>query len=103
MTPTPTDDALRFWLSWVQPTEDYRPLTYPPNAAILGWWCSGYDNGDRATLGALVEARSERDAKRAVHQDWPEATGWRFVEERPSDWLPGDRFPLDPWMQERLA
>lgn len=36
----------RWWLSWVQTTEDVRPLTDPPNENILGWWCSGYDAED---------------------------------------------------------
>lgn len=29
---------MRFWLSWHQPTEDYRPLTDPPVEGVLGWW-----------------------------------------------------------------
>jgi hypothetical protein len=47
-----------YWISWVQPTNDYRPLAYPPHEAILGWWCSGYAE-DGATLCAMVTAESE--------------------------------------------
>lgn len=97
-----TNERSRFWISWEERSPDHRPLTDPPNVAILGWWCSGYGDG-YATLCALVEARSERAAKAAVDQDWP-AVGrrvWRFVEERDADWLPGDRFPMSGWMRTR--
>lgn len=97
----------RFWLSWPQPTEDFRPLTDPPDARVLGWWCSGYDSQDRATLCALVTGRTMQEAKQAVRVSWPEAPRarghWRIEEERDSEWTPGDRFPLDPWMEQRLA
>lgn len=105
----------RFWISWYQPTEDYRPLTDPPNAAILGWWCSGYGESAEirklwgltprqtsATLCALVNADSRESAENAVHIDWPEATEWRFCYERECDFLPGDRFPLSDWVRDRL-
>jgi hypothetical protein len=91
----------RYWLSWIQPTKDFRPLTDPPNAAILGWWCSGYDSDDNATLCAGVEAKSERSAKAAVHIDWPEAKVWRFCEAVPDDFMPSDRFPLKDWALQR--
>lgn len=92
----------RFWISWVQPTEDYRPLNYPPLPPIIGWWCSGScDEG--AILCALVRAKGERDAKSQVKVDWPEATGWRFCDERASDWRPSDRFVIDDaWTRERI-
>ena len=32
---------MRFWMSWIVKEEDYRPLTFPPNEAILGWWNTG--------------------------------------------------------------
>lgn len=96
------DPRLRFWLSWVQPTEDHRPLTYPPNEAIIGWWCSGYTPEDHATICALVEAVDEEGAKLAVLKDWPEAGEWRFCEQFGLSWQPNDRFPLSDWMQERI-
>jgi hypothetical protein len=97
----------RFWLSWPQPTEDYRPLTDPPDGAVKGWWCSGYDSKERATLCALVDAASLTAAKNAIRRSWPEAPSarqvWRIESERDKDWLPGDRFPLSPWMTHRLG
>lgn len=97
----------RYWLSWVQETEDYRPLHYPPKPeAIIGWWCSGFTSDGGATLCALVRASSVRAAKRAILAEWPEAPSlsaeWRIEDEKPGDWLPGDRFPLDDqWMRDR--
>ena len=95
----------RFWISWYQPTEDYRPLADPPNAAVLGWWCSGYRCSDEAaTLCALVAAEDERRAEAAVKVDWPEAEEWRFCEERADDWRPTDRFPIESeWARERIG
>lgn len=95
----------RFWLSWVQPTEDYRPLTDPPEPRVIGWWCSGYTASDHATLCALVQAETMEYAKKAIRASWPEAPGvrgnWRIDDERPQGWLPGDRFPLSGWMERR--
>ena len=97
----------RFWLSWHQPTDDFRPLTDPPNAAVLGWWCSGYDADDTPILCALVSAVNTRAAKQKVRLSWPEAPSarreWRIEQEQEPDWLPGDRFPLSDWMQKRCV
>lgn len=93
----------RWWISWLQPTEDYRPLNYPPNGDILGWWCSGYNELDVATLCALVKGKDARAARKAIRKEWPEAGDWRFENNVASDWLPGDRFPLTDWMRERLT
>ena len=95
----------RFWISWYQPTEDYRPLRDPPNAAVLGWWCSGYRDDD-ATLCAVVVADSCDKATKVVQVDWPEAFEFRFIEQQEADWTPpGDRFPIDKkgWMAERFG
>lgn len=102
----PTTAMTRFWISWVQPTEDWRPLTDPPQNQIVGWWCSGYDPEDRATLCALVSASTLDDAKNALRVSWPEVPpnkgDWRFAEEREPKYLPGDRFPLEKsWEKER--
>lgn len=93
-----------YWLSWYQPTEDYRPLKDPPNPAILGWWCSGERADGAATLCACVIGENESHARNAVRIDWPEAQEWRFckpVEE--IGWRPSDRFPLVDWMRVRFA
>lgn len=100
---------MRFWISWIQRTADYRPLTFPPNAAILGYWCSGYDGDDYAVMCAAVDAEDATKACIAIFEDWPEAkddmlaNGWRlFQHDKDDDWRPSDRFPLSDWMEERF-
>lgn len=90
------------WISWHQPTEDVRPLTYPPGPKIMGWWCSGSDHDDVPILCAMVKASSEREAKEAVTMDWPEAKRWRFCDARESP-VVGGRFVPTDWMLERCA
>lgn len=97
---------MRWWMSFYFAGDDHRPLTYPPNKAILGWWCSGYGPSDEAALCILVSANSEDEAKAAIAKDWPEAatvSEWRFCEPRPDGWVPNDRFPPSTWMAERMA
>ena len=89
------------WVSWWQPTEDYRPLNFPPNQYILGWWKSGEDMEGNASLCALVIAMTEENAKRIIKVDWPEADNWRFCYEKEGTNL-SDRFPVSEWMQERI-
>jgi hypothetical protein len=91
-----------WWISWRQTTADYRPLTFPPNEAILGWWCSGCGD-DYATICAMVRADSEKSARAAVKIDWPEAAHWRFCEPRETPMLDGGRFKQEGWMLERFA
>lgn len=107
-----TEATMRFWISWVQKTEDPRPINYPPNEAILGWWQSGYDQNDWPTLCACVDAESASAASCALIEEWPEleaeimADGfhWRFYEHnKGDDWRPGNRFPLADWMVPRFA
>lgn len=93
----------RWWLSWYQQTLDPRPLTCPPNKAVLGWWRTGQRASDEAwTLCALVLADGEDRAKAAVVSDWPEAAEWRFCDPHDANWSPGDRFPASAWMRARL-
>ena len=94
----------RYWLSWESPCEDYRPLTYPPQKAILGWWCSGYNSDDYAIICACVQAESEESAKSEIAKEWPESVGahWRFCNDKGPAFAPGGRFPLADWMVERL-
>lgn len=88
-----------YWISWYEPGTDHRPLSFPPNKAVLGWWCTG-ESGNRATICALVRAESEDAAKAAVREDWA-ADVWRFCDLRPKINL-GDRFPLEDWMRPRF-
>ena len=90
-----------FWVSWFQPTKDYRPLTFPPNENILGWWCSGERSDGQSSLCALVNDYSEDEAKNSIHKDWPEADEWRFCKEKDSTKL-SDRFPLNDWQEKRI-
>lgn len=92
----------RFWISWSQPGDDYRPLTFPPNEAICGWWCSG--SGERGvSLCAVVDAVTQTEAENAILKDWPDLYEWRFCEPKKNGWIPGDRFPPSEWMKARLA
>jgi hypothetical protein len=91
----------RFWLSWNELAKDYRPLSYPPNSCILGWWCTGYDDTS-SRICAWVTATDEEAAKAAVALDWPGAKDWRFCAEVGRDWEPSDRFPLAEWTRARV-
>lgn len=93
----------RFWVSWYQTTEDYRPISYPPNENVLAWWCTGQSDSG-ATLCAVVAAPDEHHAMKAIQTDWPEMNEWRFCDVKDPDWAPrSDRFPLKDWQVERLA
>ena len=93
----------RFWLSWYQPTEDARPLTYPPNEAIRGWWESGVRGDGAGVICAVVDAPGDGQAWAAVRVEWPEAER-RFTCLRDDDYAPGDdRFPPSEWMEPRLG
>lgn len=92
-----------FWISWHQPTQDHRPLTYPPRSQILGWWCTGVRCSDYAsTMCAQVKADSEAAAKGAILKDWPEAAEWRFCNETDASPPESYRFPLSEWMRPRF-
>ena len=102
--------TMRYWISWIQRTQDSRPLNGPPNSGILGWWCSGEDSNGWDVLCAAVEATDAGAACAAIFKDWPEAAedmaanGWRIFEhDKGDDWRPSDRFPLSDWMKERFG
>lgn len=99
-----------FWMSFYCTSEDYRPLTFPPNEAILGWWCTGQRADNAHTICLMVRAESEQAAKEAIAKDWPELKNseWRFVHEQgglitPEIWNRGGRFQLSDWMLERWS
>ena len=97
----------RFWYSWMEPMDpaaenDCRPLTFPPNASILGWWCSG-EGSNYFTLVAWIQAADEASVRNAVLVDWPNAGNERFCKSVENDWRPSDRFPLsEEWMTQRI-
>lgn len=114
MTTTPTEtrtrDARRyFWVSWYQPPGDHRPMTDPPTEQVLGWWCTGYDMEDRATICAAVAASTEQEVWAAIRdpKNWPDASTDRFCESRLLEDLDNlrvhDRFPKRAWMVERIT
>lgn len=86
-----------YWIGFYTESYDYRPLTFPPNDAILGWWCTGFDSDDNAMLCALVAS----EAWDAILKDWPEAKR-RFVQKAYGTEL-SDRYVLQDWMKERIA
>ena len=91
-----------FWMSWWQKTDDYRPITYPPNKGIIGWWCTGMRLQDEAnSICAMVIAENELEAKNTIKQDWPESEEWRFCGEVENTTL-SDRFRIENWMQIRI-
>src|SRR5262245_59201779 len=97
----------RWWLSWYQKMGDHRPITFPPNEAILGWWCTGSGSGEKGEvdiLCALVEANTNDEAWEAVKLDWPDMLVQRFINLRPSDYvIDSSRFPLSDWMKPRMG
>lgn len=88
----------RFWISWYQPTDDYRPVYDPKKESEPldhNYWASGQRGSDNAwTMCAIVFGKTEAAAKKTIQVYWPEAKEWRFCEEVSEDWTPGDRFPM---------
>lgn len=98
-----SEEWKRFWVSWLQKTKDFRPLTHPPNKQIIGWWCKGYDSEDNAILYAVVEGMDEEDVRQAVLKDWPERNNWRRFEKVARNYTPSERFPISKfWMKKRF-
>lgn len=90
----------RFWISWYQPVEDgdYRPIYDPKKESEPfehRYWCSGETGDGRAvTMCAVVDAKTEAAAWKAVKKYWPDYGEVRFANEVALDWTPGDRFPM---------
>lgn len=93
---------MRFWLSWQQEGEDYRPVKWPPPDGVLAFWCSGFA-GDLSysCVVAIVDAPNEAKAKSIITKAWKPGVGeWRFCREYGKDEPPGDRFPAPEWSVE---
>lgn len=94
-----------WWISWWQPGEDFRILTWPPPEGVLGYWCSGErgeDNTIECSVCALIRAESEDAAWALVTAAgrWPDAGDRRFSQEHdPAKGL-SDRFPAPKWSIE---
>ncbi len=94
-----------FKFSWNEPDTgdgDFRPIHYPPNANVLGWWVTGYGR-DYATLVAFVLATSTEEAEDILEKDWPGKKQVRYGEvvSDVSKEVDG-RFPLSDWMIPRF-
>lgn len=87
-----------WWISWECPNDLMGKFElHSP------WWVSGY-NDEMETICAAVQAPDEEGAKRLIimahDEPRPRDLVWRFVSERPSDWLPfSGRFPRADWMK----
>lgn len=88
------------WISWYQPTDDHRPVNYPPTEKVLAWWCTGHSAAHGATLVALIDVHNQEQAEHHVKLNWPEAEKWRFCVDK-NDKVFGDRLPVQDWMIER--
>lgn len=91
--------AKRFWLSW------YHCEGMSTFELHWPWWVSGYRFPDGAdTICAAVVADNRDAARELVRNSYdapiPSELEWRFVEERPEDWVPYTiRFARAAWMR----
>ena len=93
---------MRYWVSWVESEEDYRPITWPPPSAVKGYWCSGYDADEAPIVCAVIDAENEEQLREILEKDWRPVEGdLRFVNEKADDFKPGDRFPIPGWAKDR--
>ena len=90
----------RWWCSLVASDGDGRSIIWPPPEGVLGYWISGHDSDNHATVCLWVEAKSETAVRKIVEKGWPELKGndWRFFDERAE--RPSDRFPPPVWAVE---
>jgi len=80
---------MRFWVSWWTANEVETPFQY---------WVSGFDGNDRMSLCAVIDAPDSNKIEEKLSELYPDMK-MRFCEARPSDYVPGDRFPgFDPLM-----
>lgn len=89
-----------FWISWYQPTNDYRPIR-TDSENILCWWNTGIRcSDDSATLVAHVRAPSVLESKELIQEYWPEADEWRFCEPTTGDRPASSRFTIPEHMEK---
>jgi hypothetical protein len=88
-----------YWVSWYHKFDNLGEFElHSP------WWFSGSRVSDDAdTVVAAIRADHEEGAKDRVLRSYdvrPDDVEWRFVEERPYEWVPfSGRFPKADWMQ----
>lgn len=84
--PEPADQWLR--VRFFQPSDDYRPIKWPP---VGPYWCSGYRGSDNAAcIVAFVKSIDQ------VREYWPEADDIDQLDE-PGPIYFTDRFPRPDW------
>lgn len=80
-------EMLYYRARFYQPTEDHRPITFPPPGP---YWCSGYrGSDDAAILIAYVTKKSD------IKKYWPEALECEFT--GPERISFSERFPQPSW------
>lgn len=94
----------RYWVRFkLSGTDDYRPLYVPPRPHVLGWWCSGYTD-TQSVICAVVELDNISDIDKVLNDLWigspNESLVVDFIEEKASNWVPSERFPLSSWMEQ---
>lgn len=96
-----------FWVGWQFKGADWRPIHFPPNEGILGWWKTGEAGCGEPTISTLVgwvEAETEEAAVALVSEEWDvdlRGGDLRFVEQKQKV-VTSDRFPTKDWMVGRL-
>ncbi|HMG21769.1 MAG TPA: hypothetical protein VK607_10645 [Kofleriaceae bacterium] len=96
----------RFWCSWYEPAEydedgEYVELVMGADTGIVRAWANGWvlcgfgpEQGSAGIVCAVVDAATERDARRLVLKAGYHPARWRFVTEQAAGWMPpADRFP----------
>jgi hypothetical protein len=119
----------RYWISWYNLENDWRSYSErcegrnAPISSVLGYWKSGKawlksrsedDIGARCCpiIVAAIDAKSTFNAMNDIKYEWPDNVMMYgsaydedlilFIENKPPDFVPGDRFPLSDWMVERF-
>lgn len=98
-----------FWVSWY--SSDTPWTLHSP------WWISGtrhvanrlaFDEGwDQPIICAAIRANDKQHAADLIadaHDTRPTDLEWRFLDERPNEWMPfSERFPRAAWMEWPVA
>lgn len=84
----------RFWISWCYYNSDWDIKSFP--SSVKNFWLSG-GGFDFHCICAVIDAPSKNAAKRIVYSCWNKGSDnpvrhWRFCDEKPSNWMPGERF-----------
>mgnify|MGYP006908216800 CR=1 FL=1 len=100
--PKSSGEMPRFWASFWVALDSWEIPARP--RGVLGYWKTGIRDtlaGPEASVVALIEARDEWTARRLA-RTWGKIEEWRFCQEKPPGWTPGDRFAM-PTVQRFVA